>query len=60
MQRSVASLAKGIILCDASKAGWPVVFVTTVMARLVRRDPAELIGKTLDELFEPTGVALSG
>ena len=55
LSRSAASLAMGILLCDASRPGWPVVFATTVMGRLACRGPHELVGKTLADLFEPTG-----
>lgn len=56
--RSVGSLSKGILLCDANKPGWPVLFATTVMGRLACVEPAELVGRPLAELFEPTGTYL--
>ena len=55
LTRSIESLSRGIILCNASKPGWPVVYVTTVMARLANRQPAELVGKFVADLFVATG-----
>ena len=58
LTRSIESLSRGIILCDANKPGWPVVYVSTVMARLANRQPSELVGMLVADLFEATGTPL--
>lgn len=45
------------MLCDATKAGWPVVYVSTQFLRLLGLPASNVVGRGLWQVFEDPGAS---